>query len=116
MNSILDLLQSVFYPFWYFFVLYVVYEAVKIVTVFFVNSGRLKSSHAIENYWIYVLLTVFCVLTGVLFGYGDLLKFLRWSLCPLFAGLIGIHFGYEKGLAMSDEELAEIEDEADQMD
>lgn len=116
MNSILNLLQSVFYPFWYFLVLYIVFGAVKIVTMFFVNGGRLKSFHAIENYWIYVLLTVFCALTGILFGYGDLIKFLRWSLCPLLAGLIGIHVGFEKGLALSDEELADIEDDADEME
>ena len=116
MNSIIELLQNAFYPFWYFLVLGLVMEAAKILTMFFVAGGRLKSFHAIENYWIYLLLAVFCILTGVIFGHGSAIQFTRWSVCPLFSGLIGIYYGYEKAEAISDEELKEMKEEADEMD
>lgn len=115
MNPMIELLLSIFYPLLYFLVLYVVMVVVRVLTVFFVSAGRLRSFHAIENYWIYVLLTVFCAMTGVIFGHGNSVEFARWSICPLVAGLIGIHQGYDKGVALTDEELKEIEDEAEQM-
>ena len=116
MNSIVHLLQSIFYPLWYFLVLGIVLEVSKYATLFFVAGGRLKSFHSIENYWIYLLVTLFCGLIGVVSGYGDLITFLRWFLCPLVAGLMGIHIGYDKALGVSDEELRDIEDEIDKMD
>jgi hypothetical protein len=111
MHSIIQLLQTIFYPFWYFFVLAVVYAVSKFITMFFVASGRLKSFHAIENYWIYFLITLFCVLIGVLAGYGNLILFCRWFLCSLLAGIVGIHFGFDKGISISDDELQDIENE-----
>ena len=58
----------------------------------------MKSFHSIENYWIYLLITLFCVIIEVLAGFENLIVFYRWFLCSLFAGLLGIHFGFDKGL------------------
>lgn len=111
MDQIIQLLQSVFYPFWYFLVLSIVLEISKMATIFLVAGGRLRSFHAIENYWIYLLVILFCVLLGLVFGHGGLIEFAHWSLCPLLSGLAGIHFGYAKANALTDEDLAEIADE-----
>jgi hypothetical protein len=114
MDSFIQLLQTVFYPLWYFLVLGAVYAVSKFVTLFFVAGGRLKSFHSIENYWIYLLITLFCALIGIFAGYGHLILFCRWFLCSLVAGLLGIHFGFDKGLKVSDEELDDLQDEIDQ--
>ena len=115
MDSIIQLLQTIFYPFWYFFVLGLVYAISRFTTLFFIAGGSMKSFHSIENYWIYLLITLFCAVIGILAGYGHLILFCRWFLCSLFAGLIGIHFGFDRGLKVSDEELKDIQNEIDEM-
>lgn len=116
MNSIVELLQTVLYPFWYFLVLGLVMAGFRMLTLLLIAGGRLTRFRAVEVYWIYVLLTLFCAFTGIVFGHGNTMEISRWSLCPLLAGLIGIYLGYDKGLAVSDEELEDIENEADEMD
>ena len=116
MSSEIQQIQTIFYPFWYFFVLGLVYAVSKFLTMFFVATGRMKSFHLIENYWIYVLITLFCAVIGVVAGYGHLILFYRWFLCSLLAGLLGIHFGFDRGIKVSDKELKKILDEVDEME
>lgn len=111
MKSLLEQFQNTLYPFEYFLVLFVVLQVSRFSTLFFVAVGRLKSFHALENYWIYLLVFLFCAILGMIFGYGNLLQFARWFVCSLLAALIGIHMGYNKGIKVDDEELEDIEDE-----
>jgi hypothetical protein len=116
MEQIIELFHTLFYPLWYFLVLGMVYAVSKFSTLFFVAGGRMKSYHAIENYWIYLLVTLLCAIVGIIAGFGDYIVFCRWFLCSLFAGLTGIHFGFDKGLNVSDEELQDLEDEIKKLD
>ncbi|TSJ36436.1 hypothetical protein FO440_23330 [Mucilaginibacter corticis] len=109
MTNLFELIQTVFYPFGYFLLLGLVYAISKFVTLFLVTAGRLKSFHAIENYWIYLLITLFCLLIGICAAGGHWLPFWRWFLCSWLAALIGIHFGFEKGSAVSDKDMEEFE-------
>ncbi|WP_432327987.1 hypothetical protein ACRQ5D_33830 [Mucilaginibacter sp. P25] len=116
MDTLIHLIQTIFYPFWYFLVLGIIHELAKLTTIFFVAGGRLKSFHVIEKYWIYLLVTLFCLIIGIVVGYGDLTVFCRWFICAQLAALLGIHNGYDKALGMGDLDLKEIEDDIDDDD
>jgi len=114
MDSILHLSRTILYPFWHFCALAIVFESTKYLTMYFVLGGRLKAFHSVKNYWIYLLVTICCLLTGVIFGYGNLIVFYRWFICAQLVGLLGIHFGYDKALGLTDEDLEDMEDEVDE--
>jgi len=113
MDSIIPLIQTLFYPLGYFLILGFVYAVSRFVTLFLIGGGRMKAYHTVENYWIYLFVTLLCAIVGIFAGFGHWIVFCRWFLCSLFAGLLGVHFGYDKGLALSEEELKELEDEVD---
>ncbi|QQL49904.1 hypothetical protein [Mucilaginibacter ginkgonis] len=115
MDKALSVVQIIFYPLGYFLALAAVYVISKFTTMFLVAAGRLKSFHAVSNYWIYILIALFCALIGVIVSLGDYMVFCRWFACTTFVGLLGIHFGFEKGVSISDEDLQEIANSADEM-
>lgn len=116
MDNFINLIQTIFYPFGYFLVLFIVYGVSRFSTMFLITTGRMKAFHAVENYWAYLLVILFCAIIGVIGGFGQTISFFRWFLSSMLAGMIGMHFGFEKGANVSDEDLQSIEDELDQLE